>query len=92
MSVPMSRASTCKTPRASGIWPADRAHTTNGVSSATLSVRWYVRKRRMLANVARPCSTAATIVAKSSSSSTRSAASRATSVPDRPMAMPMSAS
>ena len=46
----------------------------------------------MFANVARPCSTAATIVAKSSSSSTRSAASRATSVPERPIAMPMSAS
>ena len=46
----------------------------------------------MLANVARPCSTAATIVAKSSSRSTRSAASRATSVPLRPMATPMSAS
>ena len=45
----------------------------------------------MLVNVARPCSMAATIVAKSSSSSTRSAASRATSVPLRPMAMPMSA-
>ena len=37
----------------------------------------------MLANVARPCSTAATMVAKSSSSRTRSAASRATSVPER---------
>jgi hypothetical protein len=37
-----------------------------------------------LENVARPCSTAATMVAKSSSRSTRSAASRATSVPERP--------
>lgn len=45
----------------------------------------------MFANVARPWSIAATIVAKSSSSSTRSAASRATSVPDRPIATPMSA-
>ena len=37
----------------------------------------------MLANVARPCSIAATMVAKWSSSRTRSAASRATSVPER---------
>ena len=28
--------------------PPDSAHTTNGVSSATLSVRWYVRNRRTL--------------------------------------------
>ena len=45
----------------------------------------------MFAYVARPCSTAAMMVAKSSSSSTRSAASRATSVPLSPMATPMSA-
>ena len=88
----MSSASTCSTPMASGNRPPDRAQTTNGASSATLSVRWYVRNRRMLANVDRPCSIAATIVAKSSSSSTTSAASRATSVPDLPMATPMAAS
>ncbi len=35
--------------------PPDSAQITNGVSSATLSVRWYVRNRRALANVARPC-------------------------------------
>ena len=45
----------------------------------------------MLENVARPCSTAATMTAKSSSNRTRSEASRATSVPVVPMAMPMSA-
>ncbi len=39
-SVPMSRARTCSTPRASGSCPPDSAQTTNGVSSATLSVRW----------------------------------------------------
>ena len=43
----------------------------------------------MLAKVDRPCSTAATMVLKSSSSRTRSAASRATSVPDLPMATPI---
>ena len=46
----------------------------------------------MFENVARPWKTAVRMVAKSSSSSTRSDASRATSVPLRPMAMPMSAS
>ena len=45
-----------------------------------------------MAKVVRPCSMAATIVAKLSSSSTRSAASRATSVPESPIAMPMFAS
>ena len=40
VSVPISMASTCSTPRASGIWPPDRAQTTKGASSATLSVRW----------------------------------------------------
>ena len=40
MSVPMSRASICSTPSASGKRPPDSAQTTNGVSSATLSVRW----------------------------------------------------
>ena len=39
----------------------------------------------MFVNVERPCSIARTIVAKSSSSRTRSAVSRATSVPDRPI-------
>jgi hypothetical protein len=43
----------------------------------------------MFTNVARPCSTPATMLANASSSSTRSAASRATSVPDRPIATPM---
>ncbi len=38
-SVPMSRHSTCSTVSASGMRPPDSAHTTNGVSSATLSVR-----------------------------------------------------
>ena len=45
----------------------------------------------MLAKIARPSSTAATIVAKLSSASTMSAASFETSVPVMPMAMPMSA-
>ncbi len=45
----------------------------------------------MLAKTVRPSSMAATMLAKLSSSSTMSAASRATSVPVRPMAMPMSA-
>ncbi|MNZ65915.1 hypothetical protein D3C78_841160 [compost metagenome] len=45
----------------------------------------------MLAYTARPSSTALTMLAKLSSSSTMSAASRATSVPPMPMAMPMSA-
>ena len=45
----------------------------------------------MLAKIARPSSTAATIVAKLSSASTMSAASFDTSVPVMPMAMPMSA-
>ena len=40
MSVPMSRARICSTPSASGNRPPDSAQTTNGVSSATLSVRW----------------------------------------------------
>ena len=40
VSVPMSRARICSTPSASGKRPPDSAHTTNGVSSATLSVRW----------------------------------------------------
>ena len=39
-SVPMSRARICSTPRASGKRPPESAQTTNGVSSATLSVRW----------------------------------------------------
>ncbi|AUI60388.1 hypothetical protein BKN51_20775 [Amycolatopsis sp. BJA-103] len=38
-SVPMSRGSTCSTVIASGVCPLANAHTTNGVSSATLSVR-----------------------------------------------------
>ena len=45
----------------------------------------------MLAKIARPSSTAATIVAKLSSASTMSAASFETSVPVMPMATPMSA-
>ena len=45
----------------------------------------------MLAKIARPSSTAATIVAKLSSASTMSAASLETSVPVMPMATPMSA-
>ena len=40
MSVPMSSASTCSTPMARGKLPPVIAHTANGVSSATLSVRW----------------------------------------------------
>ena len=46
---------------------------------------------RMLSKMARPSRTAATMVAKLSSSSTMSAASLATSVPVTPMATPMSA-
>ena len=46
---------------------------------------------RMLSYMARPCSIALTIVAKLSSSNTMSATSRATSVPPRPMAIPISA-
>ena len=45
----------------------------------------------MLSKIPRPSSTAATIEAKLSSSSTMSAASRVTSVPVTPMAMPISA-
>ena len=45
----------------------------------------------MLSNTARPSSMAATMLAKLSSSRIMSAASRATSVPVMPMAMPMSA-
>ena len=67
MSVPMSRASTWSTPIASGMSLPVRAHRTNGTSSATLSVRWNVRKRRMLAKVPRPSWTALGIVAKLSS-------------------------
>jgi hypothetical protein len=44
----------------------------------------------VLVKMARPCRTAATIVAKLSSASTMSEASRATAVPE-PIAMPMSA-
>jgi len=62
----MSRASTCGTEIISGIAPP-RA-TTNGASSATLSVRWYVRNRLMLSKAARPSSTASTMCAKLSSS------------------------
>ena len=36
----MSSASTCSTVIISGIAPPDSAQTTNGASSATLSVRW----------------------------------------------------
>ena len=87
----MSRASTCSTVIINGIVPPESAHTTNGASSATLSVRWYVRNRLMLANAARPSSMASTMCAKLSSSRTKSAASLATSVPVLPIAMPMSA-
>jgi hypothetical protein len=45
----------------------------------------------MFAKIARPSSTAATMVAKLSSASTMSAACFDTSVPVMPMAMPMSA-
>src|SRR3954466_377607 len=45
----------------------------------------------MFEKIARPSSTAATMVAKLSSASTMSAASLDTSVPVMPMAMPMSA-
>ena len=45
----------------------------------------------MFAKIARPSSTAATMVAKLSSASTMSAASLETSVPVIPMATPMSA-
>ena len=47
------------------------------------------RKVVRLAKTPRPSSIAASMVAKSSSRSTMSAASLATSVPDRPMAMPI---
>ncbi len=40
VSVQRSIARICRTPRASGNRPPDSAHTTKGVSSATLSVRW----------------------------------------------------
>ena len=39
VSVPTSRARICNTPRARGKRPPESAHTRNGVSSATLSVR-----------------------------------------------------
>lgn len=64
VSVPMSSARICSTPSANGNRPPDTIHTTNGISSATLSVRWYVRKRRMFTYVARPCSIPATMLAK----------------------------
>ena len=50
-----------------------------------------IRYLRMLAKIARPSSMAATMLAKLSSVSVIAAASRATSVPDRPIATPMSA-
>ena len=40
VSVPRSSAMICRTPSARGNWPPESAQTTNGVSSATLSVRW----------------------------------------------------
>jgi hypothetical protein len=46
---------------------------------------------RMFSKIVRPCSMAITIVGKASSFRTMSAASRATSVPRLPMAMPTSA-
>ena len=93
MSVPMSRARICSTPSASGMRPPrQRPHDERRelghvvgevVGEEPADVR---RTSRGPARRRRRC------VAKSSSSSTRSAASRATSVPDRPIATPMSAS
>ena len=79
------------TPMASGMRPPLSANTVNGTASGALLVKMYDVKRRMLAYTARPSSTACTIDAKLSSSRIMSAASRATSVPEAPMATPMSA-
>ena len=62
----------------------------NNTSPALVDSR-YSTTRWMLSKMPRPSSTAATIDAKLSSVSTMSEAARVTSVPVRPMAMPMSA-
>ena len=59
--------------------------------SLTLAARRNAMTLRMLAKMVRPPRTAATIVAKLSSARTMSAASRATSVPVWPIAIPTSA-
>ena len=91
--MPMSRARICSTPSASGNRPPDSAHTTNGRQLGDV-VGEVVGEEPADVGERRPALLARRrrCVAKSSSSSTRSAASRATSVPDRPIATPMSAS
>jgi hypothetical protein len=62
------------------------------VSSAALPDNRYTSVLRMLSKIPRPSATAATMLAKLSSARTMSDASRVTSVPVRPMAMPICAS
>ena len=61
------------------------------ITSPRFDDRRYLKNLRMFAKIARPTSTAATMVAKLSSASTMSAAVLDTSVPAIPMAIPMSA-
>jgi hypothetical protein len=79
----------CSGKRSSGAFSSATIDTAK--ISPALPDSMYMMKRRMLPKMARPCAIAATPVAKLSSFSTMSAASRATWVPRCPMAMPMSA-
>lgn len=60
------------------------------VNAAKEVLNWNARKQRMLKNIPLPSAMAIVIVRKSSSARITSAASFATSVPFRPIAMPIS--
>ena len=88
-SVPRSIARMRRTVSGSGSPKMTKAM--NGIISGTLLVRMYCMNFLMLLKTVLPSSMAFTIVAKLSSRSTMSAASWATSVPESPIATPMSA-
>ena len=91
VSEPTSKASSCSTVSGSGTAPPASANTRNGATSGVAWAKMYWMNLRTLSYTWRPASIATTIVAKLSSVSTIVDASRATSVPERPIATPMSA-
>ena len=89
MSVPRSTASICIIVSGSGIFR--RINARYGTASGILDAKIYVMNFLIFSYTVLPSSTALTIVAKLSSSRTISDASFATSVPEIPIAIPISA-
>ena len=88
-SVTRLRKRICRGSNGSGR-PTTMARATTS-TSARLHDSRYTENRRMLSKITLPSRAALTIVSKRSSRSTMSEASRATSVPRKPIATPMSA-